>query len=70
MRASAALVLMLGLSACSGDPASYGITGPGMQPVPGPSGTTVDAPAIPNTGSTYGPSVVPSTGNGNYWNYN
>ncbi len=71
MRAAAALLFLLGLAACSGDPAAYGITGPGaMRPVPGPRDTTVDAPAIPDTGTVYGPSVVPSTGGGHYWGYN
>jgi hypothetical protein len=33
MRAIFALGLLIILAACSGDPKSYGITGPGTQPV-------------------------------------
>jgi hypothetical protein len=32
MRAILALGLMIALAACSGDPKSFGITGPGTQP--------------------------------------
>jgi hypothetical protein len=34
MRAILALGLLIVLAACSGDPKSYGITGPGVRPVP------------------------------------
>jgi hypothetical protein len=34
MRAILALGLLIALAACSGDPKSFGITGPGTQPVP------------------------------------
>jgi hypothetical protein len=34
MRAVLALGLLIALAACSGDPKSFGITGPGIQPVP------------------------------------
>jgi hypothetical protein len=34
MRAILALGLLIALAACSGDPKSFGITGPGPQPVP------------------------------------
>jgi hypothetical protein len=33
MRAMLALGLLIVLAACSGDPKSFGITGPGIQPV-------------------------------------
>jgi hypothetical protein len=33
-RSILALGLLIVLAACSGDPKSYGITGPGAQPVP------------------------------------
>jgi hypothetical protein len=34
MRAILALGLLIALAACSGDPKSFGITGPGTHPVP------------------------------------
>jgi hypothetical protein len=34
MRAVLALGLLIALAVCSGDPKSFGITGPGIQPVP------------------------------------
>jgi hypothetical protein len=34
MRAILVLGLLIVLAACSGDPKSFGITGPGTQPVP------------------------------------
>jgi hypothetical protein len=34
MRAILALGLLIVLTACSSDPKSFGITGPGVQPVP------------------------------------
>jgi len=34
MRAILALGLLIVLTACSGDPKSFGITGPGAQPTP------------------------------------
>jgi hypothetical protein len=68
----ASVLLLLCLAACSGDPRSYGITGPGSpaQPPEQPDDATVGQPGLPNSGTLYGPSVVPNTGTGRYWGYN
>jgi hypothetical protein len=71
-------VLALGfltfLAACSGDPRSFGITGPGAEPPPvAPpiaSPDTAAAPGVSTTGPTYGPSTAPSSGNSGFWGYN
>ena len=57
-----ALGLLSFLAACSGDPRSFGITGPGAGPPPvAPpvaSPDTAPAPAVSMTGPTYGPSIA------------
>ncbi|HEY0425724.1 MAG TPA: hypothetical protein VGC82_20575 [Rhodopila sp.] len=74
MRAMIVLGLLVLLTACSGDPASYGITGPGIQKLPvGPAADTPDSsptPGISTTGSSYGPSNRPTTGGSGFWGYN
>jgi hypothetical protein len=68
-----ALFLLLScLAACSGDPRSYGITGPGRQPAPPalPDDATLGQPGIPDGGSVVGPSITPSTGSNRFWGYN
>jgi hypothetical protein len=68
------LGLLVLLSACSGDPKSWGITGPGgaSQPAasndPVPEATT--PPGMSTTGSTYGPTGGASSGTSGYWGYN
>ena len=61
-----ALGFLMFLAACSGDPRSFGITGPGGGPPPvAPPIASPDTPAAPGvstTGPTYGPSTAPSTG--------
>jgi hypothetical protein len=76
MRTVSALGLLILLAACSGDPASYGITGPGTQPPPAAASVTVQSPdtsptpGVPTTGTPYGPSNAPSTGGSGFWGYN
>jgi hypothetical protein len=67
-----AILSVLCLAACSGDPRSYGITGPGKPQAPPeqPDDSSVGRPGIPDSGTVYGPSVVPSTGSNRYWGYN
>ena len=60
------------LAACSGDPSSYGITGPGVQTVPPPSadpGNATTAGVAP-LGTSYGTSVAPTRGPTGFWGYN
>lgn len=75
MRTILALISLLVLSACSGDPKSFGITGPGVQPVAPvvPSANTPDSsptPGVTTSGSQYGPSYGPTTGSSGFWGYN
>jgi hypothetical protein len=75
MRALVALGFLMFLAACSGNPQSYGITGPGSQPEPvaqSPETTpdTAPTPGVTTTGPMYGPSSVPSNGNSGFWGYN
>ena len=35
-----------------------------------PDDSSVGRPGIPDSGTVYGPSVVPSTGSNRYWGYN
>lgn len=67
------LAAILILAGCSGDPRSYGITGPGQQPAPTPgvsSGALPADPGVPTTGTYYGPSVTPMQGSSGFWGYN
>jgi hypothetical protein len=71
------LLTLAGLTACSGDPRSLGITGPGVNPPPAQQNAspfaedTGAAPGLPTSGSFYGPTnngpVTPSSG---FWGYN
>jgi hypothetical protein len=75
MRALFALGLLIVLTACSGDPAKYGITGPGTQPVPVANAAEAPeaqpVPGVTTLGSSnYGPSIAPSTGASGFFGYN
>jgi hypothetical protein len=76
MRALLALGFLIVLTACSGDPAKYGITGPGTQPAPVPvkaaeTPDTQPVPGVSTMGSSYGPGTGgPSTGSSGFWGYN
>jgi hypothetical protein len=80
MRSAVLLAGLLGLTACSATPASFGITGPGTappqtfkQPPPDDSDATVPVPGLPNTGSVYSPSSLPAgdaAKPGNFYGYN
>jgi hypothetical protein len=74
MRMVLALGLLSLLAACSGDPRSFGITGPGSGPAPVAPATdsadTAPKPGVSTTGPTYGPSIGPSGGNSGFWGYN
>ena len=65
------LTLPLLLVACGGDPASYGITGT-APPLPPPDAGEISngIPGAPVTGTSYGPTIGPSTGTGRFWGYN
>jgi hypothetical protein len=67
-----AIVLLLCLAACSGNPAAYGITGPGRAPSPPeqPDDASVGQPGLPDASAVYGPSLAPSTGPSGFWGYN
>ena len=79
MRTVFAFGLLLCLAACSGDPRSYGITGPGTNthtdapsmpgtdPVAGDNDT---APGVSTSGSSYGPTNGPIRGRTGYYGYN
>ena len=75
MRRLLVLGLLLVLAACSGDPRSFGITGPGAPAVPKPDATqtrddTNGMPGVPTTGTYYGPTSGPVTGSSGFWGYN
>jgi hypothetical protein len=75
MRSVFAFGLLIFLAACSGDPRSFGITGPGNQPEPAPpaEGPTPDSVAVPGVtiiGPTYGTTGGPSSGSSGFWGYN
>ena len=61
------LSLLLLLTACSGDPRDYGITG--ARPVQPPAARE-DLSGIPDSSGVIGPSVTPTTGGGRFWGYN
>jgi hypothetical protein len=73
MRATLVLGSILLLTACSGDPRSYGITGPGapraLAPSPQASADTAPTPGVPTLGY-YGPTRGPSAGDSGFWGYN
>jgi hypothetical protein len=75
MRSLLVLGLLLAVAACSGDPRSYGITGPGPQAVAKPdpaqnSGDSTPTPGVPTSGTYYGPTNAPVTGGSGFWGYN
>jgi hypothetical protein len=71
MRHARALAAMLVLAGCSGAPADLGITGPTAPVMPQePDDSNIDRPGLPDPMGGYGPSVVPSTGGGRFYNYN
>jgi len=75
MRAALAFSAMILLAACSGDPKSYGITGPGQQtpaPVVSPldSNASTPTPGVPTAGSYYGSSIGPIPTNSGFFGYN
>jgi hypothetical protein len=75
MRALIALGLLTVLAACSGDPRTYGITGPGAQPAPVVHHVVDEpdsspTPGVTTTGTSYGPSTGPATGTSGFWGYN
>jgi hypothetical protein len=75
MRSLLALGLLLILAACSGDPGSFGITGPGSPAAtkPDPAQTRDDTngmPGVPTSGTYYGPTNGPVTGSSGFWGYN
>jgi hypothetical protein len=74
MRNALALAVLSFLAACSGDPAMYGITGPGTQPAaltPTAGGPDpIPDPGIPSPSTFYGPTTRPTTGDSGFWGYN
>jgi hypothetical protein len=63
--------LLLGLAACSADPASLGITGaPIAAPPADPGVTQTDIPGAAQTGTQLAPSLPSNTGAGKFWGYN
>ena len=75
MRVVVLFGFLAALAGCSGDPRSYGITGPGNEPepvAPTPDATpdTSPTPGVTTTGPMYGPTGGPSTGNSGFWGYN
>jgi hypothetical protein len=73
MRLVAGLGLLFLLTACSGDPRSYGITGPGAEPAPivAPAGAeATPVPGVATTGTPYGPSSGATTGISGFFGYN
>jgi hypothetical protein len=75
MRSVLALGFLTLLTACSGDPRSYGITGPNTEAPPAAPAEvaapdSVAVPGVTTTGPMYGPTQGPLTGNSGYWGYN
>ena len=74
MRAIALLaVLACGiLAACSGDPKSLGITGPGVRVESPPNADPGDgvAAGFQPAGTSYGTSIAPTRGQTGFWGYN
>jgi hypothetical protein len=69
MRPIPVLLIVLGLSACSGGPRSLGITGPG------PQGPPLSAPPagmgdLTDYGVIYEPAIGETNGGGRFWGYN
>ena len=71
MRHTRILAVLLVLAGCSGSPADHGITGPSAPVEPEePDDSTIGRPGLPDPMSGYGPSIIPSTGGGRFYNYN
>jgi hypothetical protein len=73
MRPHLILLATLALAACSGDPRSLGITGPGTTPAASAEPAGMDStpsPGAPSTGTYYGPTNRPVTGASGFWGYN
>jgi hypothetical protein len=74
MRIAVVLGYLILLTACSGDPRSLGITGPGVQPAPAvvpldaPDSDT--APGVSTSGPLYGPTNRPTSGSSGFFGYN
>ena len=65
------LIPLLFLAACDAGPAAFGITGTAPSPPPpDPGALSTDAPGAAPTGTSYGPTIGPSTGSGRFWGYN
>ena len=72
IRGLVVLSLVAALCGCSGDPRSFGITGPNPQhsiAPPAEEGPAFTAPGVTTSGS-YGPTNGPSGGSSGYWGYN
>ncbi len=70
MHRSVVLCLALSMSACVGDPASLGITGPAGLPPPPVVDPTLGLLAPPEVGTQNGPEPRPATIGSRYWGYN
>jgi hypothetical protein len=74
MRTILSLGFLMLLAACSGDPKSWGITGPGAQPPPvvGPTDPldTDTSPGVSTSGTSYGPTNRPTSGSSGFFGYN
>jgi hypothetical protein len=76
MRAVLAFSTVILLAACSGDPRSYGITGPGQQSlapvtVPVDPDASTSTPGVPTSSSYYyGSSIGPIQSNSGFFGYN
>jgi hypothetical protein len=75
MRAVLAFGIVMLVAACSGDPKSYGITGPGQNPIT-PVAPMADpnasspAPGVPTSNSYYGSSIGPIPSSSGFFGYN
>ena len=73
MRWYTALLILVPLAACSGGPGAYGITGPGVQPLPPVAESMQDATPATHGASYFvapGTAPVPATGSSGFWGYN
>jgi hypothetical protein len=71
MRHALMLAVLFALAGCSATPADLGITGPTAPVEPQePDDSTIGRPGLPDPMSGYGPSIIPSTGGGRFYNYN
>jgi hypothetical protein len=75
MRMIIALGLLIALAGCSGNPAEYGITGPGVTPLPpvakaSETPDTSPTPGVVTTGTSFGPSNGSVKGASGFWGFN